>query len=237
MIDKQKVQRVITNLLEHEALFPEEQYISSAQKFESKLREHGFEPPIEVCHKYKLPKGYDEASFERYVLQQIYIHLFEPERVTDTEKYVKKFYADMDADVPESVQKEYLADLLKVTGALSDEEKAYVAHYFRAEQPKAVGRMKSFLPELKKLNPEIDSINPQSAFDFYNLYIGMTSRFHLEDIKYFSSLRNFDEADKNHNKIENVLEFGPGFRIEPNRTQQLIDGIIAQKQNKIQCNI
>lgn len=232
MIDKQKVQNVIKNLLEHEALFPEEQYISSAQKFESKLREHGFEPPIEVCHKYKLPKGYDEASFERYVLQQIYIHLFEPERVTDTEKYVKKFYADMDADVPESVQKEYLADLLKITGALSTEEKEYVADYFMAEKPKAFQRLAAFWSEIKSLNPEIADMNPQKAGDFYTLYMGITSRFHPEDIKYFSGLTDFETADKNQNKIEDVLGFGPGFRVAPNRAQQLIDGIIAQKRPK-----
>lgn len=232
MIDKQKVQRVITNLLDHEALFPYEQHESSAQIFYDKLLQNGFKPTIEVCHEYKFPNGYDEASFEKYIFQQAYIHLFDPERVTNTEKYVQRFYADMDADVPEPVQKEYLADLLKVTGALSDEEKAYVADYFRAEQPKAVARMKSFLPELKKLNPEIDSINPQSAFDFYNLYIGMTSRFHLEDIKYFSSLSDFDEADKNQRKLEDVLGFGPGFRIAPHRIQQLIDQIITQKGSK-----
>lgn len=229
MIDKQKVQNVIKNLLEHEALFPEEQYISSAQKFESKLREHGFEPPIEVCHKYKLPKGYDEESFERYVLQQAYIHLFEPERVTDTEKYVQKFYADMDADVPKSVQKEYLSDLLKFTDKLSAEEKAYVADYFMAEQPKASQRLAAFWPEIKNSNPEIADMNPQKASDFYTLYMGMTSRFHPEDIKYFCDLRNFDEADKNHDKIKDVLGFGPGFRMCPNRVQQLIDGIISQK--------
>ena len=232
MIDKQKVHNVIKNLLDHEALFPYEQHESSAQIFYDKLLRHGFKPTIEVCHEYKFPNGYDEASFEKYIFQQAYIHLFDPERVIDTEKYVQKFYAGMDADVPEDLQKGYLADLLKITGALSDEEKAYVADYFLSEQPKAFPRMVAFWPEIKRLNPEIADINPQKPIDFYNLYIGMTSRFHPEDIKYFSNLTDFETADKNQNKIEDVLGFGPGFRIAPHRIQQLIDGIIAQKQNK-----
>ena len=229
MIDKQKVQEVIKNLLDHEALFPYEQHESSAQIFHDELLRRGFNPTIEVCHEYKFPKGYDEAAFERCIFQQVYIHLFDPERVTNTEKYVQNLYADMDADVPEHLQKEYLADLLKITGTLSDEEKAYVADYFRAEQPKAFSRMTAFWPEIKSLNPEIADINPQKTIDFYNLYIGMTSRFHPEDIKYFSNLTDFETADKNQNKIEDVLGFGPGFRIAPHRIQQLIDGIIAQK--------
>ena len=169
MIDKQKVHNVIKNLLDHEALFPYEQHESSAQIFYDKLLRHGFNPTIEVYHKYKFPKCYDETSFERYIFQQAYIHLFDPERVIDTEKYVKKFYASMDADVPEHLQKKYLADLLKITGTLSDEEKAYVTDYFMAEQPKAFPRIKAFLPELKKLNPEIADINPQKFFDFYKI--------------------------------------------------------------------
>ena len=229
MIDKQKVQNVINYLLEHEALFPYERHESSAQIFYDKLLQNGFKPTIEVCHEYKFPNGYDEASFEKYIFQQAYIHLFDPERVTNTEKYVQRFYADMDTKVPESVQKNYLADLVKITDSLSAEEKLYVADYFMAEQPKAFPRMVAFLSEIEILNPEIADINPQKPFDFYNLYIGMTSRFHPEDIKYFSNLTNFDESDKNQNKIENILGFGPGFRIAPHRIQQLIDGIILQK--------
>ena len=229
MIDKQKIQDIIKNMLDHEALFPEEQYVSSAKKFESELNKHGFNPPIEICHKYKLPKGYDEKYFERYVLQQIYIHMFDSERVTDTEKYVQNFYADMDADVPESMQKEYLGDLLKVTDALSTEEKAYVADFFMAEQPKAFQRLAAFWPEIKSLNPEISDMNPQKAEDFYVIYIGMASCFPPEDIKYFFDLKDFEEADKNHNKIKDILGFGPGFRIAPHRTQQLIDYITLKK--------
>ena len=229
MVDKQKIQEAIKKLLDHEALFPYEQHESSAQIFHDELLRRGFNPTIEVCHEYKFPKGYDEAAFERYIFQQDYIHLFDPERVTNTEKYVQNLYADMDADVPEHLQKEYLADLLKITGTLSDEEKAYVADYFRAEQPKAFPRMVAFWSEIKALNPEIADINPQKPIDFYNLYIGMTSRFHPEDIKYFSNLTDFETADKNQNKIETVLGFGPGFRIAPHRIQQLIDGIIMQK--------
>lgn len=232
MVNEQKVQEVIKNLLDHEALFPYEQYVSSAQIFYDELLRCGFNPTIEVCHKYKFPKSYDEASFERYIFQQAYIHLFDPERITDTEKYVQRFYAGMDVDVPEPIQKEYLADLLKVTGTLSDEEKVFVADYFHREQPKAFSRMVAFWPEIKSLNPEIADINPQTPFDFYNLYIGMTSRFHPEDIKYFGSITDFEEADKNNNKIETVLGFGPGFRIAPHRVQQLIDEFVVKKSHK-----
>ena len=75
-------------------------------------------------------------------------------------------------------------------------------------------------------------MNPQKTWDFYILYMGIASRFSPEDIKYFYDLTDFEKATKNHNKIEDALGFGPGFWMAPHRTQQLIDGIIAQKQNK-----
>ena len=221
MINKQKVQSVIKNMLNHEALFPYEQHESSAQNFDNELCELGITPAVEVCHTYKFPAGFDEASFERYIMQQTYIHLFDPDRILAPEKYIQRFYTG--TDIPKPVQQAYLLDLLKVTDLLSDEEKEYIANYFLAEKPLAVVRMKSFLPELKKLNPEIDDINPQSAFDFYNLYIGMTSRFHPEDIKYFSTLTDFDEADKNQALLKSVLGVDPQFRIAPHRVKQLID--------------
>ncbi|MBO7656107.1 MAG: hypothetical protein J6S80_00020 [Alphaproteobacteria bacterium] len=221
MIDKQKVQKVIKNMLNHEALFPYEKHESSAQIFDTELRKLGIVPAVEVCHPYKFPANFDEASFEQYIMQQIYIHLFDPERVLAPKKYIQHFYAG--TDVPENVQQIYLSDLLKITGSLSYEEKEYVSNYFMTEQPQAVVRMKEILPELKKLNPEIDDINPQSAFDFYDLYIGMTSRFHPEDIKYFSTLTDFDEADKNQALLKSVLGIDPQFRIAPHRVKQLID--------------
>lgn len=228
MIDKQKIQNVIKFLLNKEAISPYEQHVSSAQNFETELKKHGFEPPVEICHKYKFPKGYNETSFERYIFQQIYIHLFDSDRIINTEKYIKKFYKG--SDVPKQIQKEYLGDLLKVTGQLSIEEKKHVADFFRFEQPKAFPRMSVLLPELKSLNPEIADINPQTPFDFYNLYIGMTSRFHPEDIKYFLSTKDFEEADRNRDKIKEIFGFAPEFRIAPGRVKQLIDSVTFQKQ-------
>ena len=99
-----------------------------------------------------------------------------------------------------------------------------------AEQSQSFSRMAAFWPKIKTLNPEVTDTAPQTPFDFYNLYIGMTSRFHIEDIRYFSTLTDFEVADKNQNKIEVVLGFGPGFRIAHYRVQQLIDGIILQKE-------
>lgn len=226
MIDKQKIQSVIKNLLNHEALFPYEQHESSAQKFGNELCKLGITSAVDVCHPYKFPAGFDESSFERYIMQQTYIHLFDPDRVLAPEKHILRFYAD--TSIPKSAQQAYLSDLLKVTDSLSYEEREYVVNYFLAEQPQAVVRMKKWLPELKKLNPEIDDINPRSAFDFYNLYIGMTSRFHPEDIKYFLILTDFDEADKNQALLKSVLGVDPQFRIAPHRVKQLIDGVTVK---------
>ncbi len=229
MIDKQKVQNVIKKLLDQEALYPYEKHDSSAQIFNTELRKHGFNPTIEIYHKYKFPKGYPEASFERHIFQQFYIYLFNPDRITNTEKYVQHFYEG--TKVPKRLQMEYLTDLIKITGILSTEEKEYLVNYFLIEQPKAFSRMVAFLPEIKRMNPEIADTNPDKPLDFYNLYIGMTSRFHPEDIKYFSTLTDFTQANKYTDKIKSVLGFAPGFRIAPHRAKQLINEIIIQKQN------
>ncbi len=230
MIDKQKVQQVINELLEHEALGLYAQHNSSAQEFEAKLKEHGIASPIEICHEYKFPKGFDEASFERYIFQQIWIHLFDSDRVINPEKYIQKVYEG--TDVPQLYQKAYLADLLKVTGGLSAAERECVADYFRTEQPKALPGMAALLPEIKRLNPEIADINPENAFDFYNLYIGMASRFHPADIKYFMGLdfEQHDQVHNEHNKMAELLGFDVGFRLEPGRRMQLIDAVLAQRR-------
>lgn len=232
MIDKQKVQQVIQELLEYEALGIYAQHNSSALEFDAKLKEHGITSPIEICHEYKFPKGFDEASFERYNFQQIWIHLFDADRVINPEKYLQKFYDG--TDVPECVQRERLAELLKVTGALSAAEREYVADYFKTEQPKALPRMAAFLPEIKRLNPEIADINPVDAFDFHDLYIGMTSRFHPDDIKYFMGLsfEQHDQVNQDHSKLAELLGFDVGFRLSPARRQQLIDVVLAQRRDK-----
>lgn len=232
MIDKQKVQQVIQELLEHEALGPDAQYYSSAEIFAAKLKDAGILSPIEICHEYKFPNGFDEPSFQRYIFQQLWIHLFDPDRIINPKKYLQRFYDG--TDVPAAVQQEYLDELLAVTGDLSAEERAYVADYFKAEQPRALPRMADLLPEIKRQNPEIADINPQDAFAFHDLYIGMASRFHPADIKYFIGL-SFEDHDRVSNecsKIETLLGFGVGFCLSPARLQLLIDRIQDQKRVK-----
>jgi len=228
MIDKSKVKRVINDLLTKEALVGYEQWSSPAQKFDNELRQHGFIPSIEIYHKYKFPDGFDAESFQRYIFQQIYIFLFDPLRVVNPELYIKNFYANL--SVPKHIQQEYLSDLVKITGFLSDEEKEYVADYFLNEQKQVVDRIKSFLPELKKLNPEINDINPQSILDFDSLYIGMASLFHVDDIKYFLTLTDRRAANKNLKKLKHIFGTEPGFFMAPERVKQLIDGIRLKDQ-------
>ena len=236
MIDKQKVQTVIDDLLNKEAGFQNGHW-SSAQDFDIVLKKHGFVPTIEIYHTYKFPGKFDEQSFEQYVMQQEYIHTFDPDRVMNPAKYIQKFFRG--TTVPEHEQKQYLADLEKITGRLSDEEKEYVVHYFQTEQPKALARLSRYLPELKVLNPEIRDIKPKTIFDFMDLYVGMTSRFHPEDIAYFCSLEptKHEAAIKNQDKAISVLGVAPNLLMAPKRLQQLIDGIITQKHSYSKQNI
>lgn len=229
MVDKQKVCNIINNLLNDEAGFQNGHW-SSAQDFDIMLKKHGFIPIIEIYHKYKFPDGFDEQSFEQYVMQQVYIHIFDADRIMNPEKYMQKFFRG--TAVPEQEQKQYLADMEKVTGHLSDEEKEYIVNYFCAEQPKAFDRIARFLPKLKVLNPEVIKINPKTIFDFMDLYVGMTSRFHPEDIEYFCSLppEQHEQAINNQDKIMSVLGIKPNFVMAPYRAKQLIDGIVIQKQ-------
>ena len=237
MIDKQKVQKVIDNILK-EATFQNGHW-SSSQNFDTELRKSGFVPNIVLWHQYKFPKEFTEESFENYIMQQEYIHFFDVNRIMNPKQYVDKMfdYSGMPElavgiDI-EAEKKAYLFKLIKSTGVLSDEEKKYIVDYFQNEQKYAFDRIKSFLPELKKLNPEIKNINPTSIHDFFDLYIGMTSRYHPEDIEYFASLSKtgrFDEASNNQDKIKKIIGFGPNFRLAPHRVETLINGIIAQKQ-------
>lgn len=234
MINKQKVKNVIKNILDKEAVF-QYGHCSSAKIFDTEIRKHGFIPNIILYHQYKFPIGFNEESFENYIMQQIYMYTFDINRIINPEKYIQKFFNN--TVVSKSDQQEYLSKLINTTKTLSDEEKEYIVKYFQQEQSKAFIRISNFLPELKKLNPEIQDINPKNIFDFFDLYIGMTSQFFYEDIKYFCSLNNHKEAEKNQDKIKSVLGFSPSFYIAPHRVQQLINGIIFQKQIQNQNNI
>lgn len=222
MIDKNKVQKVIRDLLDHEAFDGLEHWFSPSQEFDTKLRQRGIVPNIEIYHKYKFPDGFDAESFQRIIIQLTYIYLFDSDRVMNPEKYIKNFYAKI--SVPEHIQQEYLSDLVKITGSLSTKEKECVVDYFLREQKQVVNRIKSFLPELKKLNPEIADINPQHIFDFYDLYLGLASFFHVDDIKYCLSLSAPDreKAGKELNKIKSILGVEPEFFMAPHRVQQLV---------------
>lgn len=231
MINEHQVKTAIKNLLEKESL-PDfwsmvisgreevphwALYCAPGQDFDKKLQEHGFISPIELWHQYKFPDGFTDESFERYVWKQSYIRTFDSNRIIDPEKYVQQFFA---ASTDE--QKRYVKELSNITGVLSDEEKEYVVNYFQDEKGKVFTRLKKFLPELKALNPEIKDFNPKTAVGLENLYLGMTSRFHPADIEYFCGLTDMKQANKNADKIESLLGFTPGFRIEPHRLQKLI---------------
>ena len=230
MINKQKVQNVINNLLKKEAGFQSGHWYS-AQDFDDALRKRDFVPTIEIYHKYKFPDGFDEQAFEQYVMEQEYIHTFDADRIMNPEKYIQKFFDG--ATVPEQEQKQYLEGLKKLTEHLSDAEKEYVVQYFLAEQPKVLARLARLLPQLRVLNPEIKNIKPKSIFGFMDLYVGMTSRFHPEDIAYFCSLpaESHQQVIQDQGKTMSVLGVVPSFVMAPYRVKNLIDGIIVQKQS------
>ena len=155
----------------------------------------------------------------------IYIYTFDSLRVINPEKYIQNFYAK--TSVPKHIQQEFLSDLVKITGSLSNKEKECVVDYFLHEQKQVVNRIKNFLPELKNLNLEIADIHPKSVFDFYDLYLGMASLFNVDDIKYCLSLSVADreKAGKELDKIKSILGVAPGFFMAPHRVQQLLQGI------------
>ena len=236
MIDKQKVQDVINKLLNDEAGFQSGHW-SSAKNFADTLHKRGFVPSIALWHQYKFPHGFDEQSFEQYVMQQEYIHVFDADRIMNPEKYIQKFFHG--TTVPEQEQRKYLADIKKITENLSDAEKEYVVHYFQTEQPKAYPRLVRYLPELKLLNPQIKNITPKSIFDFMDLYVGMTSRFHPDDIAYFCALQpsEHERAIQDLDKILSPLGVWPNFLMSPDRARRLVDEFIIHKQKSTQRDL
>jgi hypothetical protein len=234
MIDKNKIEKLIQTMLEKEAYFQDGHW-SSSQNFDNELRKHGFIPPVPLYHKYKFPSGFTEESFEQFVMAQIYFYFFDTERITNPKSYVDKYfqyaeefpYLDIEAE-----KKAYLFKILSITGPLSKEEKEYLSNYFANEKAKSLGNLASYLDELKNLNPEIKdiNINPNDIFRLTDLYIGMTSRFHYEDIKYFCSINNMDQATIDQENIQKATGINPNFRIAPYRAKKIIEGITIQKQ-------
>ena len=92
--------------------------------------------------------------------------------------------------------------------------------------------MVQFLDTMHRLNPEIANIrvSPLSLKDMYDLYIGMTSKFHPDDIKYFLETNDFAKRDEQNKEMKKLVGFAPNVFIEPSRMQKIINSIKMQKQ-------
>ena len=62
--DAKKIQRVISNILDKEAVFKNGHW-SSAVNFERRLANDGFVPACPISYQYKFPDGITEADYEK----------------------------------------------------------------------------------------------------------------------------------------------------------------------------
>ena len=226
-----KIQRIINRLKENEAVFQAGHW-SSAENFESRLRADGFTPPIPISHKYKFPESLPEKECEDMAMWLIYIIFFNPMRIYDTKKYVEMVTAG--TQMTNEEKNAWYDNMMQITGELSDTEKQQIVAFFERAQRHTMSDFAKLAQNLQKLNPEtadikFDETSPNSLSDFV---IGMTSRFHPDDIKYFMTTDNLAMARENGEKIGDLLGYSPNVFIEPKRVNQLISGIIMQRNMK-----
>ncbi len=233
----EKIQRVINNILDKEAVFQRGHW-SSAANFERWLAEDGFVPACPISHQYKFPDGISEADYEKKVMNNMYyLALFDPLRIENPKQYIDIAYKNI-PDATDEEKQQHLNHLNNVTGALNDEEKQkIIAHFTSLEnQNTAWLNINNMVHEIKLLNPVLLGIPVNSLEDADDLLIGVTSRFHPEDIKYFMTEKKkpggLDKIRQDQNLFYTVLNYSPSLFMEPSRIKQIVNGIILQKQNQ-----
>lgn len=221
-----KIQSIINRLKYEEAVFQNGHW-SSAEMFEDKLCQDGFVPPVPISHKYNFPNGMSEKEYEDMAMWLTYIIYFDPTRIYETQKYVDTLTRG--SDMTDEEKQAYYDKLVAITGELSDSEKDQIVRFFTNSQENAIQYFSKMTKNLQNANPEIADINIESVQNMFDLIIGATSRFHPDDIKYYMSLGDIGPARQNQRKISDVLGYAPHIFIEPNRVNQIVNGIIMQR--------
>ncbi|MBE6460188.1 MAG: hypothetical protein E7009_04385 [Alphaproteobacteria bacterium] len=236
--DAKKIQRVISNILDKEAVFKNGHW-SSAVNFERRLADDGFVPACPISHQYKFPDGVTEADYEKKVMNNMYyLGLFEPLRIENPEVYVDYIFQGAPGATAKEKQ-QYLDFLNSVTGELNDAEKRKIIAHFTSNknQNVALMNMEKMVREIKLLNPVLRDIPVNNHTNAYELLIGVTSRFHPKDIKYFITQRNkglggLHKINQDQKLFYTVLDYAPNLFMAPSRIKQIVNGIILQKQNQ-----
>ncbi len=234
-----KIQKVINNILDKEATF--RGHWSSATNFEGWLKEDGFIPPCEISHQYKFPDGIPEEMYEKMVMNNMYyLGGFRPLRIENPEQYVEFVYQGVPG-VSAQEKQELLDYLNGVTGELNEVEKRKVIMHFTnpENQSVALQNIKNMVREIKQLNPVLANVSVDSLEDANDLLIGVTSRFHPDDINYFITTKKTDGLDKirqDQEPLKSALGYGPNLFVAPSRISQIVNGIQMQRQNKMQNN-
>lgn len=235
--DATKIQQVLSNILDKEAVFQNGHW-SSAANFERWLKEDGFVPACQISHQYKFPDGISEADYEKKVINNMYyLALFDPLRIEDPKRYVDFVYKDI-PDATDEEKQQHLNRLNDITGELNDEEKQKIIAHFTSAENRAIARfnIKNMVHEIKQLNPVLADIPVKDLKDADDLLIGVTSRFHPEDIKYFitenKKVGGMDKIRQDQKLFYTALNYSPNLFMAPSRIKQIVNGIILQKQNQ-----
>lgn len=223
-----KIQRIINTLKEKEAIFQSGHW-SSAEEFEAQLRADGFTPPIQISHTYKFPESLPEKECEDMAMWLLYIINFNSMRIYDPKRYVDTVTARTPMTAEE--KQAWYDSMMQITGEINDSEKEQIVAFFERARRHAPADFAKLARNLQKLNPEVADakIDENSVRDLTDLVIGMTSRFHPDDIKYCLTLNDMTIARENQQKFDKLLGYSPHLFIEPKRVDKIINGIIMQR--------
>lgn len=230
-----KIQKIISNIFNKEAIFQNGHW-SSAVNFERWLQKDGYIPACPISYQYKFPDGISEADYEKKIMNNLYYFTFDSLRIENPEQYIELIYQNVsDATVQE--KQNALKLLNEVTGTLDDDEKRKIITHFTNPINKSIAlqNINYMVREIKQLNPVLSDIPVASRQDAEDLLIGVTSKFHPEDIKYFitESRKNggMEKINQDQQILYTVLGYLPHLFISPSRARKIANGIILQKQH------
>lgn len=223
-------------------------YDSSSQQMEEKLRNYGVVPPVKLYYEYKYPNAKTGAEYEKFISRLSYIlWIYSREHVTKPEEFFKQEFEDT-VNFYQAATGEYernmaqrcmraMQDIEKYLFTLTESERNALADRIEHDKSLAYETAKNQVAELKRLNPELQSVRVGEGLSIMEFMDGVAYGFAPQEIDYFINTdmeqRNADA--KPYNDILDKFNLVPWYFVRPDRLKKIVDVVQAHmiQTNKV----
>ena len=194
---------------------PWNEYGSSAEQFDRRLREFGVVPPVKLFYQYKLPGDVSGEVYEKHLALWS----------------LPVWFVDGSLDC--KAVHDMMNNLVKeCTESLTDDERQDLLDKIRASGDAAIRHLQQEVDVVKNLNPELSDISFNSTI-ILSFLLGVDYGYAPEDIDYFINTcmdEQIAQTQEYYDYLEK-LDLRPGHMVRPDRLKKVVD-VVKQKCEK-----